>query len=169
MYSGNELLRRTRGGVWHAAGFCRGMCGPCTCYDNSETQSALISCLYLYCVTKKFNIKFLPSLPSLLSLSSFLPVFPSLPSSSTLSPSSPLSPLPLPLSLPLNPSPPPLPPSLPHHQVLSPNAIAVKTPVSPRPGEVDITLVFKNSQFCINSPGKFLYVGESCVGIMEGV
>ena len=45
-------------------------------------------------------------------------------------------------------------------QVLSPNAIAVKTPVSPRPGEVDITLVFKNSQFCINSPGKFLYIGE---------
>jgi hypothetical protein len=43
-------------------------------------------------------------------------------------------------------------------QVLSPNAIAVKTPISPRPGEVDITLVFKNSHFCINSPGKFLYI-----------
>lgn len=49
-------------------------------------------------------------------------------------------------------------PSLP--QVLSPNAIAVKAPQSPRTGEVDITLVFKGSQFCISSPGKFLYMGE---------
>lgn len=45
-------------------------------------------------------------------------------------------------------------------QVLSPNAIAVKAPQSPRTGEVDITLVFKGSQFCISSPGKFLYMGK---------
>ena len=45
-------------------------------------------------------------------------------------------------------------------QVLGPNAIAVKAPQSPRTGEVDITLVFKGSQFCISNPGKFLYLGE---------
>lgn len=52
-----------------------------------------------------------------------------------------------------------LPPPPHSWKVLSPNAIAVKTPISPRAGEVDITLVFKTSQFCINSPGKFLYMG----------
>ena len=44
-------------------------------------------------------------------------------------------------------------------QFLSPNAIAVRTPLSPRPGEVDITLVFKGNQFCITNPGKFFYTG----------
>lgn len=43
-------------------------------------------------------------------------------------------------------------------EVLSPNAIAVKVPQSPRTGEVDITLIFKGSQFCITNPGKFLYI-----------
>lgn len=46
-------------------------------------------------------------------------------------------------------------------EVLSPNAIAVRAPQNPRPGEVDITLVFNGSQFCINNPGKFLYVDLS--------
>ena len=45
-------------------------------------------------------------------------------------------------------------------QVLSTNAIAVRVPQSPRPGEVDITLVFKGSQYCITNPGKFLYIGK---------
>jgi len=45
-------------------------------------------------------------------------------------------------------------------QLLSSNAIAVRTPQSPRAGEVDITLVYKGSQFCINNPGKFLYISE---------
>eukprot|EP00731_Ephydatia_muelleri_P020397 Em0013g124a len=43
-------------------------------------------------------------------------------------------------------------------EVLSPNAIAVRAPQSPRPGEVDITLTFKGSQFCMHNPGKFLYI-----------
>lgn len=46
-------------------------------------------------------------------------------------------------------------------QFLSPHAIAVRTPLSPRPGEVDITLVYKGSQFCINNPGKFVYISKS--------
>ena len=45
-------------------------------------------------------------------------------------------------------------------QVLSPNAIAVKVPQSPRAGEVDITLVFKGSQYCITNPGKFNYLSK---------
>ena len=56
-----------------------------------------------------------------------------------------------------------------HHQYplqfLSPHAIAVRTPQSPRPGEVDITLVYKGSQFCINSPGKFLYISKLTLAI----
>lgn len=43
-------------------------------------------------------------------------------------------------------------------EFLSPHAIAVRAPQSPRPGEVDITLVYKGSQFCINNPGKFVYI-----------
>ncbi len=45
-------------------------------------------------------------------------------------------------------------------QLISPCAIAVKTPPSPRPGEVDITLVYQGSQYCINNPGKFVYLGK---------
>lgn len=45
-------------------------------------------------------------------------------------------------------------------QFLSPHAIAVRTPHSPRPGEVDITLVYKGSQYCINNPGKFVYISK---------
>lgn len=43
-------------------------------------------------------------------------------------------------------------------EFLSPHAIAVRAPQSPRPGEVDITLVYKGSQFCITNPGKFVYI-----------
>ena len=67
-------------------------------------------------------------------------------------------------SLPLPPSPTHtfISPCLPLYvQYLSPNAIAVRTPQSPRPGEVDITLVFKGTQFCIANPGKFLYMCKS--------
>jgi len=38
--------------------------------------------------------------------------------------------------------------------------LACGVPQSPRPGEVDITLVIKGSQFCINNPGKSLYIGK---------
>ncbi|XP_011408942.1 PREDICTED: transcription factor COE2-like [Amphimedon queenslandica] len=44
-------------------------------------------------------------------------------------------------------------------EVLSPNAIAVRTPPATMTGEVDVTLIFRASgaQFCISNPGKFLY------------
>lgn len=54
-------------------------------------------------------------------------------------------------------------PPLSHIQVLSPNAIAVRTPPATMTGEVDVTLIFRASgaQFCISNPGKFLYTGKS--------
>ena len=47
-------------------------------------------------------------------------------------------------------------------QVLSPSAIAVRSPPATMPGEVDLTLIFRatGAQFCMTNPGKFIYTGK---------
>ena len=42
-------------------------------------------------------------------------------------------------------------------EVITPQVISVQAPPKVTPGTVDVTLAFKNSQFCTRAPGKFVY------------
>ena len=45
-------------------------------------------------------------------------------------------------------------------QFITPNAIRVQAPPRPIPGMVEVTLMYRNKQFCKTAPGRFIYSGE---------
>ena len=44
-------------------------------------------------------------------------------------------------------------------QVITPQVISVQAPPKVTPGTVDVTLSFRNTQFCKRAPAKFVYTG----------
>lgn len=45
-------------------------------------------------------------------------------------------------------------------QFITPNAIRVQAPPRPIPGMVEVTLMYRNKQFCKTAPGRFIYSGK---------
>ena len=51
-------------------------------------------------------------------------------------------------------------------QFITPYAIRVQAPPRPIPGMVEVTLMYRNKQFCKTAPGRFIYSGKSsCIAI----
>lgn len=50
-------------------------------------------------------------------------------------------------------------------QLITPHAIRVQTPPRHIPGVVEVTLSYKSKQFCKGAPGRFVYTGESPLGV----
>lgn len=46
-------------------------------------------------------------------------------------------------------------------QLITPNAIRVQAPPRPIPGVVEVTLMYRNKQYCKTAPGKFCYTGKN--------
>ena len=45
-------------------------------------------------------------------------------------------------------------------QFITPSAIRVQAPPRPIPGMVEVTLMYRNKQFCKTAPGRFIYSGK---------